>query len=144
MYVLCCAFLIGLDLAIKFFIKNNLLQNAVINTFLTFLKITHTQNRGIAFGMFAGFRMLQISVSIIFIFCVFMLFFSSKNKNSKLLNFAYVFIIAGGVANLIERLIFGFVTDYIMLSFFPPVFNLADILLTLGVLSLLIKNTAVH
>ena len=47
-------------------------------------------------------------------------------------------VIAGGMGNLIDRIVFGFVTDMISLSFFPPVFNVADIAVTLGCVILII------
>jgi len=41
-------------------------------------------------------------------------------------------IIAGGIGNLIDRMVFGWVTDMLDFSIFPPVFNVADIGVTLG------------
>ena len=53
--------------------------------------------------------------------------------------FAWLFLIGGGVSNLFERLSYGCVTDYIRLGDFPT-FNLADILLTIGVAGILWKG----
>jgi len=45
---------------------------------------------------------------------------------------ALLLIISGGTGNLIDRIAFGQVTDMFSFSIFPPVFNLADVSVTLG------------
>ena len=45
---------------------------------------------------------------------------------------ALLCIIAGGIGNLIDRFLFGYVTDMISFSIFPPVFNIADISVVCG------------
>lgn len=47
----------------------------------------------------------------------------------------WILIVSGGAGNLLERGLFGCIMDYIALPFFP-VFNIADILLTIGVLGI--------
>ena len=47
-------------------------------------------------------------------------------------------IIGGGVGNLIDRLVHGYVVDYLAVSFFPPVCNFADYCITIGVFILVI------
>ena len=49
-----------------------------------------------------------------------------------------ILIIAGGIGNLIDRVLLGYVVDYIQVSFFPPVFNLADSFVVVGVILLLV------
>jgi signal peptidase II len=64
-------------------------------------------------------------------------------EESFLLEWFWLFILAGGLGNLSERFFFGSIVDYVALSFFP-VFNFSDILLTIGVLGIIIqwaKNT---
>lgn len=51
----------------------------------------------------------------------------------------WLLIIFGGAGNLLERWLFGCIMDYIALPFLP-VFNIADVLLTIGVIGVLIKN----
>lgn len=60
-------------------------------------------------------------------------------KESLAQEWPWILIISGGLGNLLERLFFGCIMDYIALPFFP-VFNIADILLTIGVFGILIKN----
>ena len=47
-------------------------------------------------------------------------------------------IIGGGIGNLIDRIFYGFVVDYISVSFFPPVCNFADYCITVGTLLLIV------
>lgn len=64
--------------------------------------------------------------------------FREWQKESSLLDaWPWILIMAGGAGNLLERVFFGCIMDYIALPLFP-VFNLADILLTLGAAGLLL------
>lgn len=51
---------------------------------------------------------------------------------------SWLFILAGGLGNLSERLFFGSIVDYVAFPFFP-VFNAADVLLTVGVIGIIIQ-----
>lgn len=57
-------------------------------------------------------------------------------EESLLFEWFWLFILAGGLGNLSERLFFGSIVDYVTLPFFP-VFNLADVFLTIGVVGVL-------
>ncbi|MDO8566396.1 MAG: signal peptidase II [Candidatus Moranbacteria bacterium] len=57
-------------------------------------------------------------------------------ENSFSSEWPWLLIFSGGLANLLERFFFGCITDYIVLPFFP-VFNIADVLLTISVLGIL-------
>ncbi|MFZ2187320.1 MAG: signal peptidase II [Candidatus Moraniibacteriota bacterium] len=48
----------------------------------------------------------------------------------------WLLILSGGLGNLLERILFGCIIDYVALPFFP-VFNLADVLLTIGTIGIL-------
>ena len=116
-----------------------------IDTFLPFLKITNTKNLGAAFGSLAGMRIYLI-VSTLFIIALVIYYIFKKNiKNLWLLTFL-AFVLGGGLSNLYDRVFYGFVTDYIKLSFFPPVCNLGDYFICFGTVAVLIftlKGTAV-
>lgn len=51
---------------------------------------------------------------------------------------SWLLILVGGLGNLLERVLFGCIIDYIALPFFP-VFNFADILLTIGTLGIIVR-----
>jgi len=91
-------------------------------------------NRGIAFGLLPGFAWLMVLPLVLILMIVFRRRFPSKYS---ILHTTYpiLFIIAGGISNLIDRLLFGAVRDWIHLPI-VPVFNLADVVISLGSLIL--------
>ena len=90
------------------------------------LDLVYVENTGAAFGLFADQRWVLIAV-------LFRLKITSK------IYFTAMFLILGGaVGNLIDRIFNGFVVDYLQLSFFPPVCNLADYCVVIGVVLMLI------
>jgi len=84
-------------------------------------------NRGIAFSLLGGINPIFIALILIVL--------ARSYRN----NFWFGFIIAGGAANLIDRIRLGYVIDFINLGFWP-VFNLADVFITIGVLAIIIVN----
>jgi len=100
-------------------------------------KLTYSENRGVAFGLFQNSTVFfAVTTSIVIIAFIIVLF---KNyKKSKLLSLACAFIIGGGAANLFERVAYGYVYDYLSLSFFPPICNFADYCITAGTVMLVV------
>ena len=130
-FILISALIPIVDVATKFLVLNNLSSSDEIKTFIPFLSIVKVKNFGIAFGIFkgqTGFLILLISSILI---ALLYLVFSKKIKSRQLL-LAVSFVIGGGIGNLIDRIFFGYVTDYLKLSFFPPVCNLSDYFICLG------------
>lgn len=100
----------------------------------TFLRIVHVENSGAAFGLFEGSRRFLLILPALII--AGLIYVMSKDLGSdlkgKLAKFALALIVSGGIGNMIDRLLFGHVTDMISFSIFPPVFNVADIAVTCG------------
>ena len=96
--------------------------------------------------MFEGnTRFLLILPAVIIVAAVFYILRSSgEGMTGKMEKTALTLIVAGGIGNMIDRFMFGHVTDMISFSIFPPVFNVADIAVTCGcailILSLLIDG----
>lgn len=130
--------LIFLDQAVKFLVMFNLKNNdKKVCLIRNFLAINYTKNYGVAFGILNNLNSAMVTFlvgAIILIFAIFIVIFTSgKIKDNKIKLFVLI-IFSGGASNYIDRLTKGFVIDYIELSFFPPIFNLADIYVTLGTL----------
>ncbi len=100
-----------------------------------FLEITNIQNTGIGFGLLQGYGWI-LTIVIVLIVGV-LLWYYPRVPQELLPQITYAFIIGGAVGNLIDRLVFGKVTDFISFSFWPA-FNVADTAITLGVIGLLI------
>ncbi len=92
-------------------------------------KLTSTKNYGAAFGLFQGYRWLFIAAALIVIFMI----FKFRNKFNSL---ALGFLLGGTLGNLIDRVFYGYVIDFIDVGFWPS-FNTADLFSTLGVILLL-------
>ncbi len=126
-----------LDQFIKFGVKSGIAENARIETFLPFLTLTNVKNFGAALGMLANGRYILIAVALlIMIYFLYLIFI--KKIRSHLFLIASSLIIGGGIGNLIDRLLLGYVVDYLSLSFFPPVCNFADYSITAGIILLAI------
>ena len=130
-----------LDQIIKYIVEAKL---TVINVIPNFLKLIYTKNEGVAFSIFNGKRIFIIIVSIVIIYMLFKML--SKDyfikKNTKLIEDITYGILFGGVfGNLFDRIVRGYVVDYISLNIFEynfPVFNLADIFITVSVIFIII------
>ncbi|MEG1752115.1 MAG: signal peptidase II [Clostridia bacterium] len=97
-----------------------------------------THNYGASWGLFAGKTWFLIILSSLFLIgvCIFDYFFKMKNM---LYSFAVSFVFAGAVGNLLDRIFLGYVRDFIKTDFMVfPIFNVADIAITVGVVLMLI------
>ncbi|MEA4911962.1 MAG: signal peptidase II [Oscillospiraceae bacterium] len=89
-------------------------------------------NTGAAFGMFKGNTMILIVLTavvvVLLIYCLF-----CRQFASKLMKIAAVLITAGGIGNLYDRIVYGYVTDFFRFLFIEfPIFNVADCLVCVG------------
>ena len=101
--------------------------------------IVHTTNTGSAFGLFEN-NSFPLAV-FGFLVLIILTYYIYKNItfNDKLELISWTLFAAGALGNLIERLRFGYVADYIKLNFVDfPIFNCFDIMICLGVFLYLI------
>ncbi len=103
---------------------------------LPFLSITHVQNRGIAFGIFPG-RLEIVSLLTALAVVWMLVHFARSGSRHVLFPVALGLLVGGSVSNLADRVISGWVTDFIHLSHWPT-FNLADTFIVVGVAMLLV------
>ncbi len=130
-----------LDILILDFVTKLLVVRGVIGEFVfikDFLYITSPhQNDGIAFGIDIPIG-LQIVGSLIILFLLYRLgtnYLCLEEKPSIFKHWLLGAVIGGGLGNLIDRVLYGYVMDFIVLR--PlPVFNIADIGITVGLVVL--------
>lgn len=125
--------LLGLVLIIVDQITKILVKDLMI--IKSFLKFTYIKNTGAAFGILSGNRIIIILVTLILI--GYLIYDSLKNNKTKLELFSYLLIISGAIGNLIDRVFFGYVRDFISFTLFSKemaIFNVADIYITFGVI----------
>ncbi len=125
-------FVLFLDQFTKYIIRANLLVKESIPVIKGIFSITYLRNTGVSFSLFKGFNLLFIFISVI-IFGFFVFIYLKKRKYP--VQFALIF--AGIIGNLIDRILFGSVTDFFNFHVWP-VFNIADSSVFIGVLWLII------
>lgn len=136
------AIIIGIVLAvvdqiIKYFVSLYLQPIGSVSVIDNLFKLTYVENKGVAFGMFSDMRWLFVALtSVLLFFIIFYMF--KKRPSGKMFYIASGLIIGGGIGNLIDRLLYGYVIDYLSLSFFSPVCNFADYCITIGTALLII------
>ncbi len=122
-----------LDQITKFLALRFLQLNIPVPLIKNFLNLTLVHNRGAAFGFFQNQLYLFVLVSF---FTIVFILINLKNKtNSIILKLALSLILGGAAGNLIDRLRFGFVVDFLDLRIWP-VFNIADSVITVAALIL--------
>ena len=140
--ILVAAVVILLDQITKSIVRANLPFAASWTPFdfIPIFRIVHWENTGAAFGMFQGggviFAILAVIVSIIIIF-----YFPQIPEKYVIMRIAVAMQMGGAIGNLIDRIRFGPVLDFIAVGVFP-VFNIADASITVGVAALLLAMWA--
>lgn len=135
------AALLALDLITKYVFDAKLADGSrwVVIPYLFNFKIVH--NFGAAWGMLAGKQVFLIVLSIIFLI-FFIVFYIKEKRRPWLFVVAFSLIVAGCLGNLYDRIILGFVRDFIEFAFWTsfPTFNFADVALCVGVVLFLIYS----
>lgn len=132
--------LIALDQVTKYIAVNNLKPLGSISVIDKILRFTFVENRGAAFGIFQG-KTIMLSVVTIAIVIGVVYFYTMlpRTKVYTCLKFSLILIIAGAIGNLIDRLFRGYVVDFFHATFINfPVFNVADIYVVVGAISMAI------
>jgi signal peptidase II len=109
-----------IDQTTKFFVRNfiNFGSDNIIKITDKFFWLTHVQNTGAAFSISFGNLIFNKIFFITFtLVAIFIIIYVSKNSKSKIEQFAFALILGGAIGNLIDRIIFGSVTDFIWWDF---------------------------
>lgn len=131
-----------LDRLSKIYAVNNFIENPVSTKLINF---TYLENRGAAFGILQDKRTLFLIITLAIVAYLFYFFFKNYKKNPSLLNISLALIISGALGNFYDRLVNSYVVDFIEFSFFNfPVFNIADILVTVGCGLLIVYIIFIH
>lgn len=101
-----------------------------INSLLSFHP---TYNRGIAFGLLQGIGPAMGWISIVIVAFLFV-YMVRTPKSMGLLRIGLALIIGGAIGNLVDRVTAGQVLDFIQTPLRPGIFNVADVMINLGVL----------
>ena len=128
-------FIVLIDQFTKYLISNN--NKLFINKDFLLFKLDFVKNYGAAFNIFSGSRIFLSLISILFSILLIYLMLRKNNLKSIEL-YSYSFILGGTIGNGIDRLLKGYVIDFINLNVINfPVFNIADISINIGFILLL-------
>lgn len=137
--------LMFIDQLIKYFVIHNLELYKSIKLIPNFFYITFVKNDGAAFSILRGNRWLLIAIDIIALMFMIKLIIMDK-KITKLDVVSYSLVIGGVLGNLVDRILYGSVIDYLdfyLFGYNAPVFNFADSCIVIGaiiIICVLIKE----
>jgi len=128
-----------IDQIIKLIVEQtNLIDMSVINNLFN---LTYVQNTGGAWGIFSNNTILLIVASIIVFLILIKSIYEEKEEN-RLITLSYSLLLGGLLGNLVDRILRGYVVDYLHFyynSYHFPVFNFADIIIVIGVILMIIN-----
>lgn len=106
-----------------------------------FLQLIYVQNFGVAWSMFNNKMLLIIAFSAVAI--CYLIYILRQYRTHLIIHFGILMMLGGAIGNVLDRLIRGFVVDYIDVVIFGydfPVFNIADMLLVCGVILIFVET----
>lgn len=138
LYIVIGAVILFADQLSKIWVCANAALGDTFASFGGLVDFTYVQNTGAAFSIMSG-KMPVLSL-ISFVFCIAVIIYWIKKKpKNPLLCTAVVMMFSGALGNAIDRLLRGFVVDFIQLKFIAfPIFNIADIAITVGAVLLVL------
>lgn len=138
LYAVLFAAMLAIDLITKLMVIKYFRVGISVSIIDGILNFTYVRNPGAAFGIFKNSTAILTILSIVILagIAVAMIKFRPKGE---LIKIAVCMICAGAVGNLIDRIRFGYVIDFIDVNFFNfPVFNIADCLVCIGAFMLVL------
>jgi signal peptidase II len=135
-FLIASFFLTALDFAAKRLALIYLKGGAEITLLPPVLKLIYGENTGAAFGILPAARWFLILLAVI-VLLVILWYVQKERCRSRLQYNGLIFIFAGALGNLIDRIFYGYVVDFINLPRWPT-FNLADIFIDIGAACLII------
>lgn len=135
--IIIISFLIAIDQITKYLAYTLLMPIGQVHIIEGLFSLTYVENRGAAFGILQGARWFFIVSTMtiligIFLYCRNL----PKGKPFNYIRISMLFITAGAIGNLIDRVLLGYVIDFLHITFINfPVFNIADIYVVMGTIS---------
>lgn len=132
---------LALDVATKLIVHRTMtLGGPSVSVFGDYVRLTYIQNPGAAFSLFEGNRWFFVGVSILSMLLILALVLSGRHSSGRM-QAAFGLVLGGAMGNLIDRLWLGKVIDFLDIGVGAarwPIFNVADIGVTAGVMLLLL------
>lgn len=130
-----------LDQVSKYLVRQNLELHASVNVLGNFFRLTYVENSGIVFGIRVGstlpfFTLLSVVASLLIL-----TYFYYERTSPIFVRISLAVVLGGAIGNLIDRLMYGSVVDFLDFGLGPYrffVFNVADSAVTVGIIAFLL------
>ncbi|APM38583.1 signal peptidase II [Clostridium kluyveri] len=130
---------IAADRLTKVWIMQNLSENSHMDVVSNLVSLLYIKNKGAAFGILQNKLYLLAAITIVVIIGMIYYIFKFKPQ-SKIIKISLSLIISGALGNLIDRILYKYVVDFIAFHlgdiYYFPIFNIADILVVTGTIAL--------
>ena len=132
-----CAIVVAfvvIDLVTKYVLDATLNYGDTVTVIPHLINFQVVYNIGAAWGIMSGKQIFLIVLTIIFL-AIFIYYYVREKRKTWLLTITFAFLIGGCLGNLYDRIVFGYVRDFIQFDFWKsfPIFNFADVFLSVGV-----------
>ena len=141
MYLLTFIVIVVGDQVTKLIADHTLALGGSYSIIDNFFYFTYSHNDGGAWGIFSGKMNLFFIVSIIATIGI-VYFFLQSETYQKITRFGLVLVFCGMIGNLIDRVVFGYVRDFIdfiIVGYDFPIFNVADMAITIGIFLVILE-----
>lgn len=128
--------LIVIDQVVKILVISKLALQQSITIINNFFNITYVRNTGAAWSILSGNVLLLIMISVLALVTIYYYLIKDKDLN-KIDIVSYSMLIGGIIGNLIDRIVHGYVIDYLDFKIFNynfPIFNIADTLIVISII----------
>jgi signal peptidase II len=127
------AIIIAIDQFTKYLVVSMMQAGQSIPLINNFLHITYVRNPGAAFGMLPYQTLFFILVTLV-VAVLILYYYRTLSDDHKWLRFGLALQLGGALGNLIDRVMEeGYVVDFIDFKIWPPVFNIADSAIVIGI-----------
>lgn len=132
--------LIFVDQITKYLISSNFHLSESKPIIKNVFELCYVRNEGMAWGMFAGKRIIFLILTILIVIMGLLLFVKIRESKKFLpIRICIIVLISGAIGNMIDRIRFGYVIDFFYFKPIDfPVFNVADIYVVLSMITLFI------
>lgn len=134
-------------IALFFILSDRMVKGHILSVFRVgdlfgeipfFADFIYVQNTGAAFSVLSGNTALLGIVSVVFVIAV-ALYRIIKKPDGLMINLSLALLFAGALGNAIDRIMYGYVVDFIAIKWFNfPVFNIADIAVVAGAIAMIL------
>ena len=125
-----------IDQVVKILVINKMALQQSITINNNFFNITYVRNTGAAWSILSGNVLLLIMISVLALVTIYYYLIKDKDLN-KIDIVSYSMLIGGIIGNLIDRIVHGYVIDYLDFKIFNynfPIFNIADTLIVISII----------